>query len=162
MVKNPPANAGDIRDIRSLGQKDPVVEDVATHSSNLAWRAPMDRGAWWFTVYSVAKSQTRLKWLSMYTYLQGVSPQMQWIGLYNVQRSGANKICKMTRHIKSIKSEDIYVRICWNLLKVDIHIPENTNLFFLYRNRLDVYQLRCVTEAHDFSSKEIITFWQVC
>ncbi|OWK09780.1 hypothetical protein Celaphus_00006074, partial [Cervus elaphus hippelaphus] len=79
---------------------------------------------------------------------------------WRYERSGANKICKMTRHIKSIKSEDIYVWICLNLLKVDIYIPENTNLFFLYRNHLDVYQLRCVTEAHDFSSKEIITFWQ--
>ena len=95
-------------------------------------------------------------------YLQGVPPHLQWIGLYNVQRSGADTICKMTRHIKSIKCEDIYVQICLNLLKVDIHIPENTNLFFLYRNHLDVCQLRCMTEAHDFSSKEIITFWQVC
>ena len=25
---------------------------------------PMDRGAWWATVHGVAKSQTRLKWLS--------------------------------------------------------------------------------------------------
>ncbi|KAB0375095.1 hypothetical protein FD755_013587 [Muntiacus reevesi] len=69
----------------------------------------------------------------------------------------------MFRDLVPIKfSEDIYVRICLNLLKVDIHIPENTNLFFLYRNHLDVYQLRCVTEAHDFSSKEIITLWRVC
>ena len=40
VVKNLPANAGDIRDIRSLGQKDPLEEDMATHSSNLAWRIP--------------------------------------------------------------------------------------------------------------------------
>ena len=37
MVKNPPANAGDIRDaVLSLGQEDPVDEGTATHSSNLA------------------------------------------------------------------------------------------------------------------------------
>ena len=30
---------------------------------------PMDRGAWWATVHRVAKSQTRLKQLSMYAYL---------------------------------------------------------------------------------------------
>ena len=33
---------------------------MATHSSILAWRIPMDRGAWWATVYGVTKSQTQL------------------------------------------------------------------------------------------------------
>ena len=36
-VKNPPANAGDIRDV---GQENPLEEDMATHSSILAWRNP--------------------------------------------------------------------------------------------------------------------------
>ena len=38
MVRNLPANAGD--PLRSLGQKDPVEEKMATHSSILAWRIP--------------------------------------------------------------------------------------------------------------------------
>ena len=39
MVKNNPANAGDIGDwVRSLGGEDPLEEGVATHSSILAWR----------------------------------------------------------------------------------------------------------------------------
>ena len=33
---------------------------MATHSSSLAWRIPMDRGAWRAIVHGVAKSQTRL------------------------------------------------------------------------------------------------------
>ena len=33
---------------------------MATYSSILAWRIPMDRGAWRATVHGVAKSQTRL------------------------------------------------------------------------------------------------------
>ena len=37
VVKNLPANAGDIR---SLGREDPLEEDMATHSSILAWRIP--------------------------------------------------------------------------------------------------------------------------
>ena len=40
MVKNPPVNAGDIRDVgSSLGQEDPLEEGMATHSSILACRA---------------------------------------------------------------------------------------------------------------------------
>ena len=34
---------------------------MATHSSILAWRIPMDRGAWWATIYGVTKSQTLLR-----------------------------------------------------------------------------------------------------
>ena len=32
--------------VQSLGQEDPVEEGMTTHSSILAWRIPMDRGAW--------------------------------------------------------------------------------------------------------------------
>ena len=52
-VKNPPA-MGETW-VQSLGWEDPLEEGMATHSSNLAWRNPMDRGAWWATVDGVAK-----------------------------------------------------------------------------------------------------------
>ena len=45
---------------RSLGWEDPLEKEMATHSSILGWRIPMDRGAWWATVHGVAKSQTQL------------------------------------------------------------------------------------------------------
>ena len=64
--KNPPANTGDLRDagtIPGLGRS--LEEEMATHSNILAWRIPMDRGAWWAIVHGVAKSQTRLKQLSI-------------------------------------------------------------------------------------------------
>ena len=32
--------------IQFLGGEDPLEEDMATHSSILAWKIPMDRGAW--------------------------------------------------------------------------------------------------------------------
>ena len=57
-VKNPPAMWK--TRVRSLGQEDPLKKGMATHSSILAWRIPMDRGAWWATVHGVSKSQTRL------------------------------------------------------------------------------------------------------
>ena len=50
--------------VRSLGGEDPLEEGMATHSSILAWRIPMDRGAWWATVHGVAKSLTQLRRLS--------------------------------------------------------------------------------------------------
>ena len=58
MVKNLPA----VREtwVRSLGWEDPLEEGMATHSSILAWRIPMDRGAWRATVHRGAKSQTQL------------------------------------------------------------------------------------------------------
>ena len=38
MRKNPPANARD--KVLSLGQEDPVEEEMAIHSSILAWKIP--------------------------------------------------------------------------------------------------------------------------
>ena len=42
------------------GWEDPLEEGMATHSSILAWRIPIERGAWRAMVHRVAKSQTRL------------------------------------------------------------------------------------------------------
>ena len=59
VVKNPPANAGDIRDVGSIpgsgrspggGHGDPLQYSCLEN--------PMDRGAWWATVYGMAKSWT--------------------------------------------------------------------------------------------------------
>ena len=43
--------------VRSLGSEDPLEEAMATHSSILAWRMPMDRGAWKATVHGVSRSE---------------------------------------------------------------------------------------------------------
>ena len=53
--------------VQSLGQEDPLEVKTATHSSILAWKNPMDGGAWLATVHGNAKSQTWLKGLSMRT-----------------------------------------------------------------------------------------------
>ena len=58
MVKNPPVVQE--TQVQSLGREDSLEEGMATHSSILAWRIPMDRGAWRATVHGVTKSQTRL------------------------------------------------------------------------------------------------------
>ena len=56
MVKNLPAVLETW--VRSLGWEDPLQEGMETHSSILAWRIPMDRGAWWATVHRVTESDT--------------------------------------------------------------------------------------------------------
>ena len=47
MVKNPPVVWETW--VPSLGWEDPLEEGMATHSSILAWRISMDRGARWAT-----------------------------------------------------------------------------------------------------------------
>ena len=58
MIKDPPAMQETW--VRSLSWEDPLEEGMATHSSILAWRIPMDRGAWQAIVHGVSKSQTQL------------------------------------------------------------------------------------------------------
>ena len=61
MVKNPPANAGYKRAIQSLGQEDPLEEEMTTHSSILAWTVPWtEKPGRQAIVYGAAKSWTQL------------------------------------------------------------------------------------------------------
>ena len=68
VVKNPPANAGDIRDAGSIPGSG--RSPGGGHGNPLQYSClgnPMDRGAWLATVHGVTKSQTQLQQLSMYT-----------------------------------------------------------------------------------------------
>ena len=59
MVKNPPVNAGDVRDsvsIPGLGSSPGEGNGNPLQYSYLG--NPMDRGAWWATVHGAVKSQT--------------------------------------------------------------------------------------------------------
>eukprot|EP00069_Balaena_mysticetus_P011564 bmy_01348T0 len=62
---------------------------------------------------------------------------------YIISRNLVPRIYEMMSHVKPIKFEDVYVGICLTLLKVDIHIPEDTNLFFLYRIHLNKQMRKC-------------------
>ena len=44
--------------VQSLGQEDPLEKEMATHTSIVAWKNPMDGEAWRATVHGVTKSQT--------------------------------------------------------------------------------------------------------
>ena len=59
MVKNPPANAGDIRDLGLIPGL--AISPGGGHGNPLQYSClenPMDRRAWLATVHGVAKSQT--------------------------------------------------------------------------------------------------------
>ena len=43
--------------VQFLGREDPLEEGMATQSNILAWRIPMDGGAWGATVHRIAQSQ---------------------------------------------------------------------------------------------------------
>ena len=72
MGKNPPAMAGDIRDVGLIpaserspggGHGNPLQNSCLENS--------VDGGAWWATVHRVSQSQTRLK--RLHTHTQGTS-----------------------------------------------------------------------------------------
>ena len=72
VVKNLPANAGDVRVVGSIpgsrrspggGHGNPLQYSCLENS--------MDRGAWWATVHRLTKSWTRLKRLNTHMHGQG-------------------------------------------------------------------------------------------
>ena len=61
VVKNPPANAGNVADTGSIpGSEDPLEEGIATHSSILAWERLWTEKPDRLQSMGVTKSQTRL------------------------------------------------------------------------------------------------------
>ena len=71
-VKNPPV----MREtwVWFPGWEDRLEEDMATHSSILAWRIPMDWGAWWAMVHGVAGSDTTEQLNTQHTVACGIFP----------------------------------------------------------------------------------------
>ena len=71
MVKNPQANARDMRAVGSIpGLGRSPGGEYGTHSSILTWRIPKDRGAWQATVQEVAElDTTKVTW---HTHLLGL------------------------------------------------------------------------------------------
>ena len=41
--------------VRSLGQEDPLEEEIATYSSILVWEIPWTEGVWWAVVHGAEK-----------------------------------------------------------------------------------------------------------
>ena len=69
MVKNSPANAGDLGSIPGLERFPGEGKGYPLQYSCL--ENPMDRGAWWATVHGVPKSQTQLS--KYHFHFQGIN-----------------------------------------------------------------------------------------
>jgi len=70
VVKNPPANAGDVRDVGWIpGLRWPPREGNNNPLQYSCLENPIDRGAWRAIVPRVAKSWTQLNWPSMHTWM---------------------------------------------------------------------------------------------
>ena len=50
--------------VRSLGEEDPLKKEMAPYTSILAWRIPMDRGAWRATVHGILQARI-LQWVAV-------------------------------------------------------------------------------------------------
>ena len=79
VVKNSPANTGDIRDVSLFlgsGRSPEGGHDKPLQYSCL--ENSIDRGAWWATGHGVAQSQTWLKWLKTHAYAQLLQVKLAW------------------------------------------------------------------------------------
>jgi len=122
-VKNPPA----MRQIwvQSLGREDPLEEGMATHSSILVWRIPMDRGAWWATVHGVTKRQTQLKQLSMHACTHRHTQTQTHTHTY-MQCSGKKSEHKTNLIVAKYPTEGLftfYLLHCWNFSQNEHVLP---------------------------------------
>ena len=66
MVKNLPANAGNLQEtqVRSLGQEDPLEEELATHSSVLTWEIAWIEEPGGLQSMGVTKESFMTEWLN--------------------------------------------------------------------------------------------------
>ena len=79
LIKNTPANAGDIRDVGSIpGSGRSPGGGHGNPLQNSCLGNPMDRGAWQAMVHRISKSWTRLKWRSMHTHTHTFQRRSSW------------------------------------------------------------------------------------
>ena len=66
VLKNPPANTGDVKDASSIPGSESLQEGNGNPLQDSCLENPVDRGAWQATVHRVTKSWPGLKQLSMH------------------------------------------------------------------------------------------------
>ena len=106
VVKNPPTNAGDIRNTGSTpGSGRSSGGGCGNPLQYSCLENPLDRRAWWATVHGISKSQTQLKWLSTYTQHQEKSEIFWYLAM---------TVTCLSMTVKSIYQSSLgYVPLVW-------------------------------------------------
>ena len=106
MVKNPPTNAGDIRNTGSTpGSGRSSGGGYGNPLQYSCLENPLDRRAWWATVHGVSKSQTQLKRLSTCTQHQEKSEIFWYLAM---------TVTCLSMTVKSIYQSSLgYVPLVW-------------------------------------------------
>ena len=126
VVKNPPANAGDIRDAGSIpGSGKSRGEGNGNPLQYSYLKNLVDRGAWQAALHRFTKSQTGLKWLSMHACLL---PAVTDFGLiyWFISITGITM-----QQQQQVHPHKVVIRIKWiNIWKVFNKAKPSTELLF--------------------------------
>ena len=143
VIKNPPANAGDIRDVGSLPGLERSPGEGNGHPLQYSCLENfMDRGAWPATVHGVAKHWTQLKQLSMHThtfhkpYLMA-KPVISGLGNIDVH---------VTKDIKSSRVFKVVVALPFYAL-VALSLNFHGHVAWVSKKSLSFDQIRSVAES---------------
>ncbi|XP_074154208.1 UDP-GalNAc:beta-1,3-N-acetylgalactosaminyltransferase 1 [Sminthopsis crassicaudata] len=80
---------------------------------------------------------------------------------YVLSRDLVSRVYSMMAHVRPFRFEDVYIGIILSILKVDVHLPESDDLFFLYRIKFNICKFQRLIAAHSYSPKELIQYWQL-
>ena len=104
---------------------------MATHSSILAWRIPVDRWAWQATVHGITKSQTQLKWLSTLScYREGIWG-FKVMNNINCPREEESRILVLVARLFNKVPKLWNARLKWPISALDLYKPRWGKRLFL-------------------------------
>ena len=120
VVKNPPVNAGDLRDANLIPGLGRYLGGGHGNPLYFCLESPMDRETWWATVHSTAKSQTWLKRISILFPKMFPTLQTYFMTLFQVHWSHCITIkpsyCLLAS--KSFPLNIIFLECIWLLNKL--------------------------------------------
>ena len=155
-----------------------MEEGMATHSSILAWRIPMDRGAWWVTVHSVTKGRTQQGHthtdIHTYTHTHTANTSHQWViiqtGLLTCvtimltyYRRGI-RASKLTRYARIQQSVKIFI---WGAPLSHLELDHKTKQGNRRKNSMEgqvnscwEFPSKCSDNSQNVEGKNRISHWR--
>ena len=130
VVKNLPANAGDVRDAGSIPESERFPG--GGHGNPLqcsCLKNPVDRGAWWATIHRVAKSWIRLKWLGVrtHTHTHPLLCCSTFFSMHSCWRSFIMKGCWVLLNMFSVSVAMAilflsFILLMWSVILTDLNM----------------------------------------